>query len=84
MTAKEAEEFLEALISKVEEQTKAKDLYYPFYWLNTLGARQSAFDLYGGGKSLPRLWDVSKKYDPDGVFQRLVYGFKLDGTFDGA
>ncbi|KAF2796778.1 FAD-binding domain-containing protein [Melanomma pulvis-pyrius CBS 109.77] len=80
-----AENYLQTLISRVESTTKAKGLYYPYYFFNNLGIKQEPFKFYGGGKSLPKLKIISKKYDPLGVFQKLVPGFKLGtGALDGA
>ena len=77
------ENYLKILISAVEKKTKAKNLYYNFYFLNDLGIAQDAFSSYKGG-SLDKLKAISKKYDPKGVFQKLVPGFKLGMLLDGA
>ncbi|KAL5435500.1 hypothetical protein PMIN06_011065 [Paraphaeosphaeria minitans] len=65
---------LEAVI---DQQALAEGLHHPFKFLNDAGVGQSPFETYGYGKSLPRLREISKRYDPDQVFQRLVPGFKL-------
>jgi hypothetical protein len=77
------ENYLQTLISTVEKETKAKGLYYDFYFLNDLGLEQDAFSSYKGG-ALSKFRAISKKYDPKGVFQRLVPGFKLGSLNDGA
>jgi hypothetical protein len=79
-----AEPFLNKLIEAVETKAKAKDLHVPWYWLNTAGATQNPFAYYADGTALPKLKQISKKYDPHQVFQRLVPGFKLKGYVSGA
>lgn len=69
--------FLETTIADIETQTKALGIYYPFKWLNNCGMGQSPISTYGGGASLAKMKAVSAEYDPSGVFQRLVPGFKL-------
>lgn len=69
----------DAVISSIEADTKARGLYYPWKFLNDAGPGQDPVGTYGYGASLPRLRAVSAKYDPAGVFQRKVPGFKLAG-----
>ncbi|KAI9878960.1 MAG: hypothetical protein M1830_010014 [Pleopsidium flavum] len=71
----------EATVNAIERRTKQTGLYYPFTFLNDAGGNQKPLETYGYGKSLPRLRELSKKYDPDGVFQTLVSGFKLGMEF---
>ncbi|KAL8776197.1 MAG: hypothetical protein Q9203_006507 [Teloschistes exilis] len=71
--------YLETLIKNLDAISKKKGLYYPFTFLNDAGGTQNPFATYGYGKSLPKMKAIAKKYDPKGVFQRLVPGFKLDG-----
>jgi hypothetical protein len=78
-----AENYLKTLISTVEKKTKANNLYYDFYFLNDLGIAQDAFSSYKG-RALEKMKAISKKYDPRGVFQHLVPGFKLGYLVDGA
>jgi len=53
-------------------------LYYPFVFLNDAGAGQKTLSLYGKGESFQKLVEVSRKYDPSGVFQNLDAGaFKI-------
>ncbi|KAF2677439.1 FAD-binding domain-containing protein [Lentithecium fluviatile CBS 122367] len=66
-----------ATIAAVKKDTQTRGLYYPWEFLNDSGQAQDPIGTYGYGKSLPRLKAVSKKYDPHGVFQRNVPGFKL-------
>ncbi|KAF4540637.1 FAD-binding oxidoreductase [Lasiodiplodia theobromae] len=70
-------EWTDATLSSIEAETKAKGLYHPFKFLNDAGITQNPISTYGNGSSLPRMKAVSDKYDPDGVFQTLVPGFKL-------
>lgn len=52
-------------------------LYNAYAYLNDAGPDQAVFQGYGAG-NLQRLRDISKKYDPEGVFQKLLPGgFKL-------
>ncbi|KAF2823680.1 FAD-binding domain-containing protein [Ophiobolus disseminans] len=78
-----AENYLKTLISTVEKKTKAKNLFYDFYFLNDLGIAQDAFTSYKGG-ALNKLKAISRKYDPRGVFQHLVPGYKLGYLVDGS
>jgi hypothetical protein len=77
------ENYLKTLVDRVEDKTKSKGLFYNFYFLNDLGVAQDAFSSYKG-RALENLKSVSKKYDPKGVFQTLVPGFKLGKLVDGA
>ena len=71
------ERWSEAVVEAIEIDAKGKGLHYHFYFLNDASKRQRPFEAYGYGKSLPRLRETSERYDPDGVFQTLVPGFKL-------
>lgn len=70
-------EWTDATLSSIEAETKAKGLYHPFKFLNDAGITQNPISTYGNGSSLSKMKAVSEKYDPDGVFQTLVPGFKL-------
>jgi hypothetical protein len=78
------ESFLQSLIEKVEDKTKAAGLYRHFYWLNTSGIKQQPFGPSLAKSTLRDMTATSKKYDPKGVFQNLVPGFKLHSTIDGS
>ncbi|PGG97504.1 hypothetical protein AJ79_09174 [Helicocarpus griseus UAMH5409] len=67
----------ELAISELTKRAKAEDLHYPFIFLNDAGPGQNPFETYGKGKSLPKLQQVSKAYDPEGVFQTYTGGFKV-------
>ena len=73
------EKYLQTLIQNLDTGSKQAGHYYPFVFLNNAGDTQNPFASYGYGKSLPKLKAIAKKYDPQGVFQRLVPGFKLEG-----
>ena len=49
-------------IANVDAAAKAQGLYYPFSYLNDGLADEDIFGKYGGGKSLPRLQQISKRY----------------------
>jgi hypothetical protein len=75
--------FLVSTIAAINEKSKAKNLYYPLTWMNDAGPAESPFTTYGYGTSLPKLKSISKVYDPAGVFQKLVPGFKLGSEWAG-
>jgi len=63
------------LISDVEAAARAEGRQTEYVYLNYAHSGQKVF---GEGDRLDRLKDVSKRYDPDGIFQRCVPGgFKL-------
>jgi FAD/FMN-containing dehydrogenase len=65
-------------VAKINRQTNALGLYYPFTYLNDAGKGQNPFPLYGKGKSLPRMKAIQAKFDRTGVFKNLIAsGFKL-------
>lgn len=66
-----------ATIAAIEKDAKRRDLYYPWTFLNDAGQAQDPISTYGYGKSLRRMRAVSEKYDPQGIFQKNVPGFKL-------
>ncbi|KAF2492610.1 FAD-binding domain-containing protein, partial [Lophium mytilinum] len=66
------------VLQELQDKAKAVGLYYPFIYLNDAAAGEEPFPLYGKGKSLQKMKQIRKKYDPDGVFQDLMPGgFKL-------
>ncbi|KAI4126263.1 MAG: hypothetical protein LQ341_006894 [Variospora aurantia] len=69
--------FTDRVLASIEQQARARDLYYPWLFLNDAGVTQDPISTYGYGASLPRMQAVSRQYDPRGVFQRSVPGFKL-------
>ena len=63
---------------------KTMGLDHPFIYQNYASLNQDVFAGYGE-TNLQRLKEVSRRYDPDGVFQRLQPGyFKLSGANGGA
>ena len=65
------------LISRIEQSTKAARLFHRFKYLNYAANFQDPISSYGA-VSQANLRQVSKKYDPTGVFQAGVPGgFKL-------
>lgn len=65
------------LISRIEQATKAADLFHRFKYLNYAANFQDPIGSYGA-VSQANLQRVSKKYDPTGLFQTGVPGgFKL-------
>ena len=70
--------FAMTFLSRLDAATKKQGLYIPFTFLNDGHTGQQVFQQYGNGKSLPKLQQIAKKYDPNGVFQKLeTGGFKL-------
>ena len=70
--------FIKETVATIEKKAKAADVYYPFVYLNDAVAEETVFEHYGGGKSLPKMKEISKRYDPEGFFQRFeASGFKL-------
>ncbi|CAN8104626.1 unnamed protein product [Discula destructiva] len=62
---------------QMEEVLQKNDVYIPFQYLNYAHRTQDPIGSYGQ-KSKARLQEVSKNYDPAGVFQAVVPGgFKL-------
>ena len=71
-------QFATAVLTSVERQARARGLLYPFLFMNDAAAGEQILQSYGGGKSLPRLREIRRRYDPDGVFQYLQPGgFKV-------
>ncbi|KAL4892375.1 hypothetical protein BDV59DRAFT_208689 [Aspergillus ambiguus] len=67
------------LINRVNVRTHATGLYEPFLYMNYASGFQDVLESYGT-ENLNRLKDISRKYDPDQVFQTLQRGyFKLSG-----
>lgn len=76
------DEFMHSLIREIvaviEQKAKAAGVYYPFVYVNDAVWEQTVFEHYGGGKSLPKMKQISKRYDPESFFQKYeASGFKL-------
>ena len=68
---------IQAIVDKHEGILRREGLYIPFKYLNYADISQDPIGSYGP-ENKARLEDVSRKYDPDGFFQRGVPGgFKL-------
>ncbi|KAI4131250.1 MAG: hypothetical protein LQ338_001344 [Usnochroma carphineum] len=69
-----------SLFDVIESAARQRGLYVPYKYLNYADGGQDVIDGYGA-ESKQRLQRVSRRYDPRGVFQRLVPGgFKLFTT----
>lgn len=67
-------------ITRTEDMAKQRDLLHPFLYMNYASQWQDPIAGYGA-ENKARLLEVSKKYDPEGVFQKLHPGyFKLGGA----
>jgi hypothetical protein len=79
---KDQERIAKKKLSKVESEFKkfvagTENGLLDFVYLNYAGGSQKVVSSYGKD-NICQMWDVSKKYDPKGVFQhRLPGGFKL-------
>lgn len=68
---------LEDLRNKLKQLASESQLLHPYIFTNYAYQRDDVIARYGQ-ESVKTLWEVSKKYDPVGVFQRAVPGgFKL-------
>ncbi|KAL2837983.1 FAD-binding domain-containing protein [Aspergillus pseudodeflectus] len=64
-------------LDKIRAEAVTRGVHVPFEFLNYAFSQQDPIGSYGG-ESGERLREVSRKYDPEGVFQKLVPGgFKL-------
>ena len=65
------------VLERIEDVTKEEGVYLPYQFMNDASYDQDVIGHYGS-ENVDKLWAVSEKYDPEGVFQRLVPGgFKL-------
>lgn len=72
------EGFVQRVIRRIDEEAKAKDLDYPYIYMNYGSRFQDAVAGYGP-ENVQKLKKIARKYDPVQVFQRLQPGhFKLD------
>ena len=72
------------IIANSISAAKSKNLDYKYIYQNYASLSQSVFAGYGVANQ-ERLIQISEKYDPDQVFQKLQPGyFKLNGTNGGS
>lgn len=65
------------IIAEIDERARDLDEHFDFLYLNYARDWQDVIRSYGA-ENVARLQGVSRKYDPNGVFQRKVPGgFKL-------
>ena len=70
-------ESAEDLISKIETRAKELGVYNKYKYMNYAGSRQDPISGYGK-ENKQFLQDVSTKYDPQGIFQKVcIGGFKV-------
>ncbi|KAL8703227.1 MAG: hypothetical protein Q9201_003585 [Fulgogasparrea decipioides] len=68
---------LQSIVSQHESILRRKGLYIPYKYMNYADITQDVIGSYGH-RNKARLQDVSRKYDPNGLFQTGVPGgFKL-------
>jgi hypothetical protein len=67
-------------ITRSEDMARQRGLLHPYLYMNYASQWQDPIAGYGA-ENKARLLDISKKYDPEGVFQKLHPGyFKLGGA----
>ncbi len=73
------QQFLHTSIASLSADAKATNLFYPWIFLNQADANQDPIATYGYGVSKAKMLAIARKYDPRGIFQKNVPGFKLTG-----
>lgn len=73
------QQFLDNSIATLENDAKANNVFYPWLFLNDAGIDQDPIATYGYGVSKEKMLAVAKKYDPRGIFQKNIPGYKLGG-----
>lgn len=72
-----ARDTIKSITAEIETATKAEDSYLPYLFMNDASESQDVIAHYGA-ENVGKLKAVQAKYDPKGVFQKLVPGgFKL-------
>ncbi|KAI0451744.1 putative FAD-binding oxidoreductase [Xylaria acuta] len=72
-----ANEATASLIAKIEDAAKSSGQYVDYVFMNDAAVTQNVIGHYGTG-NVARLRAVQRRYDPRGIFQKLVPGgFKL-------
>lgn len=70
------EKTIQRVMDDIKDTAKKQGLWNKFLYLNSAGQWQDVISSYG--KKNVNLKEVSKKYDPDGLFQKAVPGgYKL-------
>lgn len=70
-------DFMKGALDMITEDAKSRGTLLPFVYMNYASANQDPIDSYGA-ESKRKLQEVSKKYDPEGIFQKgCPGGFKL-------
>ncbi|KAI1502183.1 FAD-binding domain-containing protein [Biscogniauxia marginata] len=68
------------IVARAESLSRERGLFHPFLYMNYASQWQDPIAGYGA-ENKARLLEISKKYDPEGVFQKLHPGyFKLSGA----
>ncbi|KAL6229949.1 hypothetical protein BDW75DRAFT_223885 [Aspergillus navahoensis] len=62
------------IMSKVASLAKERGLYHPFIYQNYAGPGQDVYAGYGS-ENRARLSKIQQKYDPEGIFRKLVSGY---------
>ena len=69
---------LRQTMEKIDDAARARKTDHPYRYLNNCAEWQRPFEGYGQ-ENVQFLQNVSKTYDPDGLFQKgCVGGFKLN------
>ncbi|KAI1387737.1 FAD-binding domain-containing protein [Hypoxylon trugodes] len=67
------------ILSRIQTLTRQRGLEHPFLYMNYASQFQDPLSSYGT-ENKARLIEISKKYDPEGIFQKLSPGhFKFNG-----
>ena len=65
-------------LQEIEKEAKNRNLYHPWLYLNYAFPHQNPYASYGR-ECQAQLQEISRKFDPDGLFQTAGKGlFKLD------
>lgn len=68
-----------AILERGVEEAKKMGLWHRYIYQNYAGREQDVFAGYGG-ENRERLVEIQRRYDPEGVFSRLLPGgFKVQG-----
>ncbi|KAH7064486.1 hypothetical protein BKA63DRAFT_174214 [Paraphoma chrysanthemicola] len=73
---KTVENALKSIVDQSERLLKKKNLLIDFKYLNYADISQDPISTYGR-ENIKHLWATSRKYDPNGLWQKRVPGIKL-------